>query len=163
MTPYLRHDVEYVRLPVDVGAAAGRNALLELVKTPYFVSLEDDFAFTAETQLELLLETLQRHDAALTAGDLVECKQKFAWRVERRREIYQGVIRRDGDALRLVRGHAGSVGNAFQCDVTPQFFVARADAIRGIGGWFRRLRPTTTASCSCASRTPASACCTVPT
>lgn len=140
MTPYPRTDVEYVRLPVDVGAAAGRNALLELVATPYFVSLEDDFAFTDETQLELLLETLRRHDAALAAGDLVECKQKFAWRVERRREVYQGVIRREGDALRLVRGHAGSVGDAFQCDVTPQFFVASTEAIRTIGGWFAPLK-----------------------
>ncbi len=140
MTPYPRRDVEYVRLPVDVGAAAGRNALLDLVATPYFVSLDDDFAFTDETQLERLLDTLRRHEAALVAGDLVECKQKFAWRVERRREVYQGVIRREGDSLRLLRGHAGSVGDAFQCDVTPRFFVARADAIRRIGGWFAPLK-----------------------
>src|SRR5262245_33086750 len=77
MTPYPRTDVEYVRLPVDVGVAAGRNALLELVQTPYFVSLDDDFAFTEETDLELLLDTIERHDAALAAGDLVECKQRF--------------------------------------------------------------------------------------
>lgn len=140
MTPYPRHDVEYVRLPVDVGVAVGRNVLLELVKTPYFVSLDDDFAFTDETRLELLLETIQRHDAALVAGDLVACKQKFAWRVERRREVYQGVIRREGDALRLVRGHAGSLGDAYECDVTPHFFLARTEAIRQVGGWFAPLK-----------------------
>jgi GT2 family glycosyltransferase len=140
MTPYPRTDVDYVRLPVDVGAAAGRNALLELVETPYIACLEDDFAFTDETQLELLLETLERHAAALVAGDLIQCKQKFAWRVERRREVYQGVIRREGDELRLIRGHAGSVGDAFQCDVTPQFFVAKTDTIRQLGGWFAPLK-----------------------
>lgn len=140
MTPYPRPDVEYVRLPVDVGVAAGRNTLLELVATPYFVSLDDDFAFTDETRLELLLESIERHEAALVAGDLVECKQKLGWRVERRREIHQGVIRRDGDALRLVRGHAGSVGDAFQCDVTPHFFLARTAAIRQVGGWFAPLK-----------------------
>jgi (N-acetylneuraminyl)-galactosylglucosylceramide N-acetylgalactosaminyltransferase len=140
LVAYPRRDVEYVRLPVDVGVAAGRNALLDMVRTPYFVSLDDDFAFTDETRLELLLETIQRHDAALVAGDLVACKQKFAWRVERRRELYQGVIRREGDALRLIRGHAGSVGDAYQCDVTPHFFLARTDAIRQIGGWFAPLK-----------------------
>lgn len=140
MTPYPRRDVDYIRLPVDVGVAAGRNALLELVETPYFLSLDDDFAFTDETRLQRLLETIERHDAALVAGDLVECKHKFAWRVERRREVYQGVIRRDGDALRLVRGHAGSVGDAYQCDVTPHFFLARTDAIRHIGGWYAPLK-----------------------
>lgn len=140
MNPYPRGDVEYVRLPVDIGVAAGRNALLELVQTPYFVSLDDDFALTDETRLELLLETLERHDAAVVAGDLVECKQKFAWRVERRREVYQGVIRREGDALRLVRGHAGSLGDAYQCDVTPHFFLASTAAIRQVGGWFAPLK-----------------------
>jgi GT2 family glycosyltransferase len=137
---YPRDDVEYVRLPVDVGVAAGRNALLELVQTPHFVSLDDDFAFTDETRLERLLETIERHDAALVAGDLVRCKQKFAWRVERRREFYHGVIRREGDALRLERGHAGSVGDAYQCDVTPHFFLARTAAIRQVGGWFAPLK-----------------------
>jgi (N-acetylneuraminyl)-galactosylglucosylceramide N-acetylgalactosaminyltransferase len=140
MTPYPRADVEYMRLPVDVGVAAGRNALLEMVRTPFFVSLDDDFAFTAETRLERLLDTIQRHDAALVAGDLVECKQKFAWRVQRRREVLQGVIRREGDALRLVRGHAGSVGDAYACDLTPHFFLARTEAIRRVGGWFAPLK-----------------------
>jgi hypothetical protein len=104
LVAYPRRDVEYLRLPVDIGVAAGRNALLEMVRTPY------------------------------------ACKQKFAWRVERRRELYQGVIRREGDALRLIRGHAGSVGDAYQCDVTPHFFLARTDAIRQVGGWFAPLK-----------------------
>jgi GT2 family glycosyltransferase len=140
ITPYPRHDVEYIRLPVDVGVAAGRNTLLGLVDTPYFVSLDDDFAFTAETRLEYLLETIERHDAALVAGDLVSCKQKFAWRVTREREVYQGVFRREGDALRLVPGHAGAVGEAYQCDITPHFFLARTEAIREVGGWFAPLK-----------------------
>jgi GT2 family glycosyltransferase len=140
MKPYPRGDVDYVRLPVDIGVAAGRNALLEMVETPYFVTLDDDFAFTVQTRLERLLETLQRHDAVLAAGDLVECKQRFAWRVERRRQVYQGVIRREGDAVRLERGHSGSVGDAFQCDVTPRFFLAHTEAIRRIGGWFAPLK-----------------------
>jgi GT2 family glycosyltransferase len=140
MTPYPRTDVEYVRLPVDVGVAAGRNALLDMVETPYFVSLDDDLAFTQETRLEWLLDTLERHDAALVAGDLVECRPKFAWRVERRRHVYQGVIRRDGDALELAPGHAGSVGDAFRCDIAPHFFLARTDAIRRVGGWFAPLK-----------------------
>ncbi len=140
MTPYPRSDVEYVRLPVDVGVAAGRNALLEMVATPYFVSLDDDFAFTDETRLERLLETIERHNAALVAGDLVECKQKFAWRIHRRREVHQGVIRREGDSLRLVRGHAGALGDAFECDVTPHFFLARTEAIRSVGGWYAPLK-----------------------
>src|SRR5687767_12109794 len=77
VTAYPRSDVDYVRLPVDVGVAAGRNAILELVDTPYFLTLDDDIAFTPQTRIEKLVETLERHEAALVAGDLIDCEQKF--------------------------------------------------------------------------------------
>ena len=140
LAAYPRTDVEYVRLPVDVGVAAGRNALLELVETPYFLTLDDDFAFSAETRIEYLVETIKRHEAAVVAGDLIQCKQKFAWWVQRRREVYHGVIRRDGDSLHLIPGHSSSVGEAYQCDLTPEFFLADADTIRRVGGWFAPLK-----------------------
>jgi GT2 family glycosyltransferase len=140
ITAYPRNDVDYVRLPVDVGVAAGRNAILELVDTPYFLTLDDDIAFTLQTRIERLVETLQRHEAALVAGDLIDCEQKFPLWVRRRRQVYHGVIRRDGDSLRLIPGHASSLGEAFECDLTPQFFLARTETIRRIGGWFAPLK-----------------------
>lgn len=140
VTAFPRTDVDYVRLPVDVGVAAGRNAMLELVETPYFLSLDDDFAFTAETRLEQLIETLQRHQASLVAGDLIHCEPRFPWRVRRSRQVYHGVIRREGDSLLLVPGHANSVGEAFACDVAPHFFLARTEEIREVGGWFAPLK-----------------------
>jgi GT2 family glycosyltransferase len=140
VTAYPRTDVDYVRLPVDVGVAAGRNAILELVETPYFLTLDDDIAFTAQTRIERLLETLVRHDAALVSGDLIDCEQRFSLWVRRRRQIYHGVIRRDGDSLRLVPGYASILGEAYECDLTPQFFLARTDVIRQVGGWFAPLK-----------------------
>ena len=140
VTAYPRSDVDYVRLPVDVGVAAGRNAILELVETPYFLSLDDDLAFTPATVIERLLDTIERHEAALVAGDLVDCEQRFRWWVHRRRQVLHGVIRREGDSLQLVPGHASSVGDAYQCDLTPQFFLAQTEVIRSIGGWFAPLK-----------------------
>jgi hypothetical protein len=140
VTAFPRLDVDYVRLPVDIGVAAGRNAMLELVQTPYFLSLDDDFAFTSETRIERLLETLERHDATLVAGDLIRCEQKFPWRIRRNRELSHGLIRREGDSLQLVPGHGTSVGEAFACDVAPHFFLARTDVIRDLGGWFAPLK-----------------------
>ena len=32
------------------------------------------------------------------------------------------------------------VGEAFRCDFTPQFFLARTDVIRELGGWFAPLK-----------------------
>jgi GT2 family glycosyltransferase len=140
VTAFERMDVDYVRLPVDIGVAAGRNAILELVQTPYFLSLDDDFAFTSETRIEELIQTLERHDAALVAGDLIRCEQKFPWWIRRSRERSHGLIRREGDSLQLVPGHGTNVGEAFACDVAPHFFLARTDAIRDLGGWFAPLK-----------------------
>ena len=139
-TPYPRTDVDYVRLPADVGAAAGRNALLELVETPYFLTLDDDFAFTGQTGIERFVATIERHDAALVAGDLIDCERRFPWWTRRRREVYHGVIRRDGDTLRLAPGHSSSVGDAFECDLTRQFFLGQTDVFRRLGGWFAPLK-----------------------
>ena len=140
VTAYPRSDVDYVRLPVDIGLAAGRNALLELVETPCFLTLDDDIAFTAGTRIERLAQTLQRHDAAIVSGDLVDCEQKFPLWVRRTRQVYHGVIRRHGDSLQLVRGHDSILGVAYQCDFTPQFFLARTETIRELGGWFAPLK-----------------------
>src|SRR5262249_48067864 len=52
--PALRNDVEYIRLPTDVGVSAGRNALLERVKTPYFLLTDDDVEFRPQTKIEKL-------------------------------------------------------------------------------------------------------------
>jgi GT2 family glycosyltransferase len=140
VTAYPRADVDYVRLPVDVGLAAGRNALLELVDTPYFLVLDDDIAFTAGTRIERLVQTLERHDAAVVSGDLIDCERKFPLWTRRRRQVYHGVIRREGDSLQLIPGHDSIVGEAYQCDLTPQFFLARTEMIRDLGGWFAPLK-----------------------
>lgn len=47
--------LEYLTLPLDVGLAAGRNALVDEAETELVVLLDDDFVFTAETQIERLL------------------------------------------------------------------------------------------------------------
>ncbi|HEX6961611.1 MAG TPA: glycosyltransferase family 2 protein [Lacipirellula sp.] len=140
VTAYPRADVDYVRLPVDIGLAAGRNALLQLVDTPYFLVLDDDIAFTVGTRIERLVQTLERHDAAVVSGDLVDCERVFPLWTRRRRQTYHGVLRREGDALQLIPGHDSIVGEAYQCDFTPQFFLARTDEIRQLGGWFAPLK-----------------------
>ena len=66
--PYPRDDIEYVRLEPDIGAGGGRNALLQRVETPYFLQLDDDFEFTAETRIERLAEVVHEHGVDLCGG-----------------------------------------------------------------------------------------------
>ncbi|HET6391047.1 hypothetical protein [Hyphomicrobium sp.] len=44
-------DAEVVSLPYDFGVSASRNALASLVRTPYFLLCDDDFIFSAITDL----------------------------------------------------------------------------------------------------------------
>ena len=45
--PWSRHpNTTLVALPTDAGLAFGRNVLVQMVKTPFLVVLEDDFVFT---------------------------------------------------------------------------------------------------------------------
>ena len=138
-TPYPRYDVEYVRMPADVGVSAGRNALLSRVATPYFLQLDDDFEFTRHTKIEQLLRVVKENAVVLAAGDCMVCKRGWIG-VRRKRIPYHGLVIRDGDHLQLTRGHHARSGRFLICDIVNQFFVARTDCIRALGGWDPQLK-----------------------
>jgi hypothetical protein len=58
--------VEVLDLPYDCGLSAARHALVQRLTTPYFLLLEEDFVFTAETTIEPLVDILD-HDGQLGA------------------------------------------------------------------------------------------------
>jgi len=47
-------------LPFDTGLSAGRNFLLDKVKTKYFLLLDDDFVFTKKTKIEELVKVIEK-------------------------------------------------------------------------------------------------------
>ena len=138
-TPSPRSDVGYLRLPPDIGLSAGRNAMVSMVDTPYFLLLEDDMEFSAETRIELLAQLVSDDVVDLAAGDLVRCKKKLFY-VRRKPQHYNGLFDlRDGH-LRLVEGNLGG-GLEYQlCDIVANFFVARTAQILQIGGWDEDLK-----------------------
>ncbi len=131
--------VNYLRLPPDVGLSVGRNALVEEVKTPYFVLLEDDFQFTANTRLETLLTGIEQHDFDMVAGDCVSHRRRGLW-TRKWREGICAQMHFEGDHLRLERGHTRQLGDYFVCDMVTNFFVAKTESIRSVGGWDPELK-----------------------
>jgi len=115
--PVIREDVEYHVLPYDTGVSAGRNFLIDHVKTPYFVILDDDFVFTEHTRIEELLRKFKASDldilgGAVNAGGILM--------------DYYATLDRDGDTItynRIVKSH----GEYFTTDIIPFFFIARSD------------------------------------
>ena len=61
---------ELMALPPDCGVALGRNILVGSVSTPHVLLLDDDFVFTGDTRLELLLRALSTNDVAVVGGSL---------------------------------------------------------------------------------------------
>jgi glycosyltransferase involved in cell wall biosynthesis len=73
----------------DRGLSWGRNHLVSQVKTPYFLLLDDDFVFTADTKIERLYEKAEQgYD--VVAGALLE---NSILHYEGRYELEDGVLR----------------------------------------------------------------------
>lgn len=138
--PTPREDVDYLRLPPDVGVSAGRNALLEQVRTPYFLLLDDDLRFTEQTQIERLLEVARRSPKVIAGGTYLRCKRKLGMWVRRRPQPYHAIMLREADTLTLKRGWHGHRDDHYECDLIHNFYVARTKDIREIGAWDARLK-----------------------
>ena len=138
--PSPRDDVDYLRLPPDVGLSAGRNALLSQVRTPYFLLLDDDLRFTRHTRIEQLLAVARRAAGTIAGGTYVRCKRKFGLWTQRRPQPYHGVFERKGDQLALRRGWHGPCEDHYHCDVVHNFFVAGTDDVLRLGGWNPALK-----------------------
>ena len=134
-----RDDVDYLRLPPDTGVGAGRNALLQRVTTPYFLTLDDDYEVTGETRIEQLLEIVAQARATIAAGNCLRCKRTL-FRIKHRPQPYFGTIENKDGHLILSRGCRSRHDGYLICDIVPQFFVADTAAIQALGGWDNRLK-----------------------
>lgn len=140
LQPSPRDDVTYLRLPEDIGVSAGRNALLDRVETPYLMLLDDDFEFVRRTKIETLVQLVDQNELDLAAGDCLRVKRKAKLFLTCKRKPFHGLFDfRDGE-LRLISGNHGTRNGALLCDITHNFYVARVDAIRAMGGWDSQLR-----------------------
>ncbi len=132
--PSSRDDVEYLRLPPDIGLSAGRNAMLRHVTTPYFVLLEDDFEFSRRTKIKKLVALVEASKLDIAAGNCFKVQKRRIF-FRKRQRPYHGLFRFHGDELQLIYGHHERCKGYLLCDITYNFFAARTDAILAMGGW----------------------------
>ncbi len=129
-----------IRLPVGIGRSAACNALLSRLRTPYFLLLDDRCELAKETRLEALLDLVAGDKLDVAAGDLLGCERRFWFFVRRRPASGHGTFEIAGDLLALHRGHR-TVGEGYAwCDMVPNFFVARTEKVRDLGGWDPELK-----------------------
>ncbi|MDQ0339008.1 glycosyltransferase involved in cell wall biosynthesis [Caldalkalibacillus uzonensis] len=121
LKPVPRSDVEYHILPFDSGLPKGRNFLIQQVKTPYVLVLDDDYCFIEETKIEKLLDVLENSDIDIVGGRLLEKNHVRS---------FHGKLIRRGTKLRKVRKSNGKQYGCRLYDYINNFFLARTETLR---------------------------------
>lgn len=130
--PYFRSDVKYIQLDPSAGISLSRNAALDLVATDYTLLVDDDLVSFDDTTLELLLDGIKNQNYDIVAGNQQEVKNGFD---------FHGKYERLGDLLfHYVGIDCEGRGNTKQFDVTPNFFIAKTEKLRSLGGWDAKLK-----------------------
>lgn len=112
-------------LPFDVGLSAGRNYLLRQVKTPYFLLCDDDFEFTRDTKIPLLLTRIRK------GFDIVSGRVNG--------QDYHGTLEVVGETLHYRSKSRGRKYGFPTYDMTWNFFIGKTEKVKAIG-WDERLK-----------------------
>jgi len=109
------------QMPYDSGLSAGRNLLVDLANTKYFVSLDDDFEFTEKTDVISLIRMLESYGAAIVGGPVGD-RPGFGFRLVRDKSTLRQVAMK-GAPARLTCNEVHIVAN---------FFVAVTNVLRSV-------------------------------
>ena len=115
--------IQYVHTEFDVGVSEGRNRALKLVKTKYFVLLDDDFEFTQQTKIETFKELLEKYNFDLIGGKLYN----YGWydlRFEGFLTIYRKFL------YICTYEDLNYIYDAVRVDFMLNFFLAKTDVIQ---------------------------------
>ena len=130
---------EPVKMPVDSGVSACRNALLARLRTPYFLLLEDNVELNRGSQVEKLLAAVAGGHCDIAAGDMMRCRRRFGLFTKREADPAHGTMEVTPEAVKVTAGSRPGFGGVQGCDVAHNFFVARTDKVRAMGGWDPQL------------------------
>ncbi|XP_066301856.1 beta-1,4 N-acetylgalactosaminyltransferase 1-like isoform X1 [Branchiostoma lanceolatum] len=126
-------NIEHYIMPFKKGWFAGRNLAVSQVTTPYFLWVDDDFIFTQETRIDLLLRVIENTNLDIVGGVVYEefgignsWTQKI--RIEDGDEL--------GDCMFQTQGHYHTVEGFPECvvaDVVINFFLGDTAKVRSVG------------------------------
>lgn len=143
-------NIQYINLPYDAGTAEGRNRMLELVRTPYFLLCDDDFVFDRRTRIPLMKKLLKENQLDLLAGVFRQHNRKsrqgkyllkvnnylnrFGWVLPSSQiyEYHAGITIKSNEISLYSIPYTDPVT---PCDLTHNFFLAKTEKVKAFGGW----------------------------
>lgn len=155
--PHYPHlHLTYLTMPFDSGISAGRNLLVQKVRADTFVLCDDDFVFDERTDLEYAERELYRRDLDILGGAVFNRSSvgnmlRNAIRPSPERALFDLRFYEEQGTqnLNFVGGAADTntsiwlhvpTQRQLDCDVVCNFFIARTDSIKRIGGWHEELK-----------------------
>lgn len=155
MHQFKNMNIKYIVTKYDIGLSKGRNILLKRVKTNYFLLCDDDFEFDDRTQIHTALDLLKSNNLDILGGTVynrisLTTVYSFLWCLKKpsrlidaikKKEfisIYNGKfdIKRTKIELNIVKNvHEYEENKVYDVDICSNFFVAKTDSIKKIGGW----------------------------
>ena len=115
--------IQYIHTEYDIGLSEGRNRGVKLVKTKYFVLLDDDFEFTEETKIETFIRLLEKYDFDLIGGKL--CNEGLHdWQYTGFLKIYREIF------YACIYKEPIDSYDAIYVDFVINFFLAKTDVIQ---------------------------------
>jgi hypothetical protein len=130
---------DWIRLGAHTGVGAARNAALARVRTPHFLLLDDSLELTCRSPIEALLDLVAQGRADVAAGDCTRCERRFAIFTRRTPDPGHATFEHAADGLTIRAGHRPSAGAHLTVDLAHNFYVARTDKVRAMGGWDAQL------------------------
>ncbi|XP_063694237.1 beta-1,4 N-acetylgalactosaminyltransferase 1-like [Bolinopsis microptera] len=123
----------------DLGISEGRNIGVRMVKTKYFINLDDDYVVSEHTDMPKMLEMLDTTDLSLVGG---KCKRNFAGFMEFRndKETGKSALMYYPGSCTVKSEELSSYPGCYRCDLTANGFMARTRDILDVGGWSKEVK-----------------------
>ncbi|KAM5274611.1 beta-1,4 N-acetylgalactosaminyltransferase 2 [Ctenodactylus gundi] len=119
--------VEYYTMPFGKGWFAGRNLAISQVTTKYVLWVDDDFLFTEETKIEVLVDVLEKTELDVVGGSVLGNAFQFKIFLEQSP---------NGDCIHRRTGSFQPLDGFPNCVVTGvvvNFFLAHTERLQRVG------------------------------
>ncbi|CAJ1085218.1 beta-1%2C4 N-acetylgalactosaminyltransferase 1a isoform X3 [Xyrichtys novacula] len=127
--PYIEHYI----MPFGKGWFAGRNLAVSQVTTKYVLWADDDFIFTANTKLEMMVDILEKTTLDMVGGAVREVTGYTAT-FRHTMSVEEGG--EEGDCLHIRQGYHHVIDGFPNCvvaDAVINFFMGRTDKLQQVG------------------------------
>lgn len=127
--------VDCVTPEPDASPGEQFNALLARVRTKYCTAVAGASQWHRRSAVSEMLEPIERGDYDLIMGATVACHRRWGLFASRKRCDEFGRFQQTDSRLALHSAEAAGRNELLPSDFGGEFFIARTDKLRGMGGW----------------------------